>query len=235
MSRRRAAGASRQVAVYLEVGAKRTFAGALEWPGWCRSGRDEDAALQALYDYARRYATAVQRAAEFTRPDGVSALEVVERLRGNATTEFGAPDAPPSADEDPLDEAALERQQALLKACWRAFDRAMETTASVELRKGPRGGGRDHAGIASHVLEAERSYLARLGARHRSEEPDPQRAMGDLRAAVLDALAARARGDALENPTATRKPWTPRWFVRRAAWHVLDHAWEIEDRAAPAV
>jgi hypothetical protein len=24
--------------------------------------------------------------------------------------------------------------------------------------------------------------------------------------------------------------WPPRYVVRRAAWHVLDHAWEIEDR-----
>jgi len=41
--------------VYLEIGSKRTFAGVVEWPGWCRSGRDEQAALQALVDYARRY------------------------------------------------------------------------------------------------------------------------------------------------------------------------------------
>ena len=27
--------------VYLELGTKRVFACALEWPGWCRGGRDE--------------------------------------------------------------------------------------------------------------------------------------------------------------------------------------------------
>jgi hypothetical protein len=29
------------------------------------------------------------------------------------------------------------------------------------------------------------------------------------------------------------KLWTPRYFVRRTAWHALDHAWEIEDRLQP--
>jgi hypothetical protein len=24
--------------------------------------------------------------------------------------------------------------------------------------------------------------------------------------------------------------WTPRFAVRRSAWHALDHAWELEDR-----
>ena len=24
--------------------------------------------------------------------------------------------------------------------------------------------------------------------------------------------------------------WKPRYFVRRSTWHILDHAWEIEDR-----
>jgi hypothetical protein len=35
---------------------KRTFAGAIDWPGWRRSGRDAAAARQALVDYGPRYA-----------------------------------------------------------------------------------------------------------------------------------------------------------------------------------
>ena len=27
--------------------------------------------------------------------------------------------------------------------------------------------------------------------------------------------------------------WTARYFLRRAAWHVLDHVWEIEDKSGP--
>jgi hypothetical protein len=40
--------------IYLEVGSKRVFAVAMERPGWCRSGRDEDAALKALVAYGPR-------------------------------------------------------------------------------------------------------------------------------------------------------------------------------------
>ena len=42
-----------KITIYLEIGSRRTFAAALDWPGWCRMGRDEPAARQALYDYAR--------------------------------------------------------------------------------------------------------------------------------------------------------------------------------------
>ncbi len=41
--------------VYLELGAKRVFACTLDWPVWCRSGKDEDLALAALADYKPRY------------------------------------------------------------------------------------------------------------------------------------------------------------------------------------
>jgi hypothetical protein len=43
------------IAVYLEVGAKRTIAGALSWPGWYRVARDEAGALQTLVEYTPRY------------------------------------------------------------------------------------------------------------------------------------------------------------------------------------
>jgi hypothetical protein len=43
---------SRRIAVFLEVTPKQTVASALDWPGWCRAAREEDAALQALASYA---------------------------------------------------------------------------------------------------------------------------------------------------------------------------------------
>ena len=55
------------IAVYLEIGPKRTFAGAVEWPGWCRIGRGEEEALEALLAYAPRYARVVE-AAGLTAP-----------------------------------------------------------------------------------------------------------------------------------------------------------------------
>ena len=102
----------------------------------------------------------------------------------------------------------------------------------IELRKGPRGGGRDLAKMLGHVVGAEESYLGQLGAKHRVEPgADLQAAWRDLRTAIAETLEARVRGGAIASPTRVRKPWSPRYFVRRAAWHVLDHAWEIQDRA----
>lgn len=104
--------------VYLEVGTRRTFAGALDWYGWCRAGRDEADALRNLIEYAPRYARILRRAQlSFHPPDDVSELVVVERLQGNATTDFGAPSLPPTSDARPLDDAELRRLEAILKAC----------------------------------------------------------------------------------------------------------------------
>ncbi len=152
------------VAVYVEVGSRRVFAGALDWPGWCRNGRDEHAALQALIAYGPRYAAAVGPAAwGFTAQADAAALEVVERLEGNATTDFGAPAVAPASDERPLADDELERLAGQLQACWAAFDAAAQAASSAVLRKGPRGGGRKLDAIVSHVLEADGAYLARLG------------------------------------------------------------------------
>ena len=221
------------IAVYLEIGPKRTFAGGVEWPGWCRSGRGGEEALAALLAYAPRYRRVVEAA-------GVTALEaadlaVVERLVGGSGTDFGVPSVAPVADERPMDSAELDRQSRLLSASWQAFDVAWReaTEARVELRKGPRGGGRDLPKMELHVLEAEEAYLGALGSRH-PKMPGATTAdrMAVVRDTALEALAARARGEPLADPRNTLRPWSLRYFVRRSAWHVLDHAWEIEDRSS---
>lgn len=219
--------------VYLEIGARRTIAAALDWPGWCRSGRDEAAALQALLDWGPRYARIVRSARlSFQPPAGLAGLAVVERLAGNATTDFGAPGRIPAGDTGPLEAEDLRRLQAVLKACWRAFDAAVAAAEGQSLRTGPRGGGRQLDGIVQHVREAEAVYLAQLGgpaAAHKDGLND-----GALRLAIHRALAAAARGEIAALGPRGGKRWPPRYFVRRAAWHVLDHIWEIEDRQQEA-
>ena len=221
---------ARTYPVYLEVGSKRVFAGALDWPGWCRGGRDEEAALEALVGYGPRYAAALGPAAgPFVPPNDRSALDVVDRLEGTATTDFGAPGVVPASDERPLGGSELERLTGLLQACWAAFDDAARDAKGSALRKGPRGGGRELDAIRSHVLEADRAYLARLGGEYpRGSDGGADQTAG-LRAAIIEALSSRARG---EPPSGKRRstPWPPRYAVRRSAWHALDHAWEIEDR-----
>jgi hypothetical protein len=225
---------SRAHTIYLEVGSKRAFAAAVEWPGWCRSGRDEDAALKALVAYGPRYAKALGAAGRgFERPADPSDLDVMERLRGNATTDFGAPGVAPAADDRPLKNPDLERLTQVLRACWRKFDRTTKAAQGRELRKGPRGGGRELDAIVSHVLEADAAYLSRLGAGFkRSDDPDVNVDLTRLRKTFVDALSARVQGVPPPPSRRTSPLWKPRYAVRRSAWHALDHAWEIEDRAA---
>ncbi len=226
------ARSSTKIDVYLEIGKKRTFAGAIDWPGWGRSGRDEGSALQALFEYGPRYAHVLRTARlGFQAPEDVSAFSVIERLKGNATTDFGAPDVAPSSDTRPIDEAELRRFQGLLKACWRAFDAAASAAIGKELRKGPRGGGRDLEGIVQHVLGADAGYLSRLAWKLKKDEAsNPSEVLDRTRQAILEVLASAARGEVPERGPRGGVIWKPRYFVRRVAWHVLDHVWEIEDR-----
>jgi hypothetical protein len=188
-------------------------------------------ALDALLSYAPRYAAVAGRAKLKFDPD---AAEIVERQRGGSGTEFGVPSAPAAAEREPLRGADLERLTALLTAAWATFDSAAKEAVGVELRKGPRGGGRDLDKIIGHVREAEVAYLGQLGSRPpASGDEPPDEPMKLLRRAYLDTLAAIAEGRPLADPRRTQKPWPARYAIRRSAWHVLDHAWEIEDRSRP--
>lgn len=220
------------IEIYLEVGKKKVIAGALAWPGWCRSARDEAAALQALLDYGPRYAKVLRPARlGFQAPTAPEALVVVERLPGNATTDFGAPELAPAVDEQPIDASELKRLQAVLKACWQALDAAAEAATGKTLRLGPRGGGRDLDRMLHHLLESDTSYLARLAWKHKLDpKAKLQTELPRLRQAMTEALTAAAQGELPTTGPRGGKLWRPRYFVRRTAWHTLDHVWEIEDR-----
>ncbi|MFN8583889.1 MAG: hypothetical protein U0446_01015 [Dehalococcoidia bacterium] len=209
--------------VYLEVGAKRVFACALDWPGWCRSGRTEDEALTRLAEYAARYAVVAEMAG-VSAPGARPAFEVVERIAGSTTTDFGAPGAIPLADAGPASPAEAERLVDLVRAAWTVLDE-VAASAPASLAKGPRGGGRDRDKMLQHVLSAEASYARYLGVRHREPAFDDLAAVADVRTAVAGALS-----DRLTSAPAEGQRWPARYAARRVAWHVLDHAWEMEDR-----
>jgi hypothetical protein len=218
--------------VYLEIGSKRTFAGALDWPGWCRSNRDESSALSALVAYGPRYARVLRTTGlGFQPPADSSALSVVERLTGNTSTDFGSPAVAPSADARPLSEAEVQRLTAILEACWRTFDEAVSSAQGKVLRTGPRGGGRDVEHIFQHVLEADAAYLGRLGWHFKTDDAtDSAEALLEMRQTMFEALSATAPiGIPGTGPRGGAR-WHAAYFVRRVAWHALDHAWEIEDR-----
>ena len=212
--------------IYLEIGNRRIFAAALDWPGWCRVGRDEGTALQTLFEYAPRYARVLRSTRlGFQVPHDVSDVVVVERLNGNTTTDFGAPDLPPPRDAQPLDDTELKRLQTILKACWRAFDVTIERARGKSLRTGPRGGGRPLDGNVEHVLGSERGYLSQLGGK-----ASPSESLERNHRAILQTIEASTHGQIAEYGPRGGKRWSPRYFARREAWHVLDHVWEIEDR-----
>ncbi len=227
------AKSSKKIPIYLEVGSQRVFAGALDWPGWCRSGGDEDSAIRTLAEYGARFGRVLAASdLGFRPPADASAFSVDERLKGNATTDFGSPGIQPKADAQPMKEDALERSRVILRACWRAFDKAVRAADGTALRKGPRGGGRELDEIVRHVLEADAVYLGKLGWNFKPDEKsEPDAELRRMRAAILEALAASAGGKLQARGPRGGLRWTPRYFVRRVAWHALDHAWEIEDRA----
>lgn len=211
---------------------KRTFAGAIDWPGWCRSGRDEQSALQALFEYGPRY-TRILRPARlgFQAPTEVSAFAVIERLKGNATTDFGAPNIALASDTKSIGEAELQRFQKLLKECWRTFDATARAASGKALRKGPRGGGRDVEGIIQHLLDSDSGYLGGVGWKlKKGDETGLSQQLDQTRRAILGALVSAAHGEIPTRGPRGGVRWTPRYFVRRVTWHVLDHAWEIEGR-----
>ncbi|HEV2235543.1 MAG TPA: hypothetical protein VGR57_02680 [Ktedonobacterales bacterium] len=220
------------IAVHLEVGKTRNIALARDWPGWARGGRDEAAALRALVAYGPRYARVLQATPlTFHAPADIAALAVVERVEGNATTDFGAPAIALASDSRPADPTELERWQTVMRACWRAFDLAVAAAAGKTLRKGPRGGGREVPKITDHVRDSESAYLASLGGAFKpGAAVEPDQAQAQLRAAILATLAAAVRGEVPALGPRGKVRWAPRYFVRRLAWHCLDHAWEIEDK-----
>jgi hypothetical protein len=223
---------TQQIDVYIETGQKRTLSGALQWPGWARHGKDEASALQTLFDYAPRYAKVLgSTSLDFTPPASPSAFKIIERHPGNATTDFGGLGAIPDYDYQPVDPDEHERLQAILQACWQTVDAVSRIAHGRELRKGPRGGGRDLPGILAHILNADSAYISKFGWKFKSDpDNDPAVELDRTRQAALDGLDASIRGELPERGPRGGLYWPARCFVRKAAWHMLDHAWEIEDR-----
>ncbi len=200
------------ISVYLEVGSKKVFACALKWPGWCRSAKTAEEALDELAAYADRYKVVADKAG-VRFPKSATDFEVVQRVKGDTTTDFGAPHKVAKADHEPLTKAHAARLAKFVEASWAVFDTVV-AGAPASLRKGPRGGGRDRDKIVAHVTEAEKAYAQKMGI------PPKERDRRSIAAALGGAV-----GD-------VDWKWPPRYAARRVAWHVLDHAWEIEDRSS---
>lgn len=217
---------SRRIAVALEATPKKTFATAVDWPGWSRSGKTAELALEALAAYAPRYAAVAKEAGEAFRDNVAAAdFEVMEESEGGGGTDFGIPSRVTDADRRRTTAKEADRLRRLVAAAWAVFDR-VAASAPAELRKGPRGGGRDRDKMIGHVMEADGAYAREIGLRLKPPDPGKRATVTAMRDAVLDAIGTPSDG----SPLADRK-WTARYAASRIAWHALDHAWEMEDRS----
>jgi len=211
------------IRVLVETTPRKVFVSALDWPGLSRGGKTEEAAVEALLAAVPRYAPVASMAGYPLEGPGLE-IDVVERAEGDAGTAFGVPAIVAAADREPVDAADAARMASIVEASWAELDRIV-ATAPEELRKGPRGGGRDRSKIVQHVIDAEAAYASVMGRKH---SPVDGAAAAAMRADILEVLRQPSDG----SPIAGRR-WPPRYAARRIAWHVLDHAWEIEDRSDP--
>jgi len=207
--------------IYLEVGGKKTIAWSLEWPGWCRISKNEDAAVQALIETEVRYRVIAQRAGLDFAP---GTLVVVERLPGDANTAWGVPSVIAPAETRPMDALTVKRSVALLRASWEILEEVVAASPAA-LRKGPRGGGRERDEIRRHVIEAERAYARKIGVRHKPFEVNDLSALNAMREEIATVLSHPSNGEPLVSGG-----WNASYVLRRMAWHVVDHIWEIKDR-----
>jgi hypothetical protein len=214
-----------KTAVYLECGKKKVFACALDWPGWCRSGKTEEEALERLAEYAPRYAVVGEEAGVRFPASAGRSFDVVERVEGNATTDFGALGVAATSDSERLTTAQANRLATFVQAAWTVLDR-VAAKAPAELRKGPRGGGRDRDKMVKHVLDAESAYAGKIGLKHAGPAIDDKDSIAAMREDILARLRKPSDGGPLRP-----NGWSSRYAARRLAWHALDHAWEMQDRS----
>ena len=205
-------GMGNRVRVTVESADRKVFVSALDWPGWSRSGKTEDLAVEAFLAAAPRYAVVAKQAGldfdarvevdEAEREDGEPRRRSGcrrDRRRGPATGRCRRGGA-----------AGGDRQ-----AAWTVFDR-VAAAAPEELRRVPRGRPGPDQGRGP-----------RQRRRRRLRDRDGHQGARRGRAPGRD---ARRPAPAVGRIADRRPQWPPRYAARRITWHALNHAWEIEDR-----
>ena len=206
---------------------KRSVAITVDWPGWSRGARTAELALETLESYRGRYRQVAAVAGMSREFDATGPLEIVEDKVGSGSTDFwGISFSPSATEQGPMGEAELERGITLLRACWAFFD-GVAARVSPEMRKGPRGGGRDRERIIRHTIRTESEDFAKqVGLRIPEGAALTSDGLRQHREAYVAAMRAYNAG---EVPRRMRS-WTLQFLIRHSAFHVLDHAWEMEDK-----
>jgi hypothetical protein len=151
----------------------------------------------------------------------------VEDKVGTGSTDFWGISFSPSATEPgPMGEAELERGITLLRACWAFFD-GVAARVSPEMRKGPRGGGRDRDRIIRHTIRTEsEDFAKKVGVRIPEGAALTPDGLRQHREAYVAAMRAYNAGEVKRR----MRSWTLPFLIRHSAYHTLDHAWEMEDK-----
>jgi hypothetical protein len=206
---------------------KRSVAFAVDWPGWSRGAKSAELALGTLESYRMRYRPVAETAGLGAAFDIAGPLEVIEEKVGTGSTDFwGISYSPSATEQGPMNQVELDRAITLLRACWAFFD-GVAARVSPEMRKGPRGGGRDRDRIIRHTIRTEsEDFAKRVGLRIPEEAALTPEGLRQHRESYVVAMRAYNAGD-VERPM---RSWTLPFLIRHSAYHTLDHAWEMEDK-----
>ena len=217
------------VRVVLERGpkGKKSVAFALDWAGWSRGAKTTDEAVATLESYRERYRPVAVGAGLGDEFDAAGPIDIFEDRVGPGSTDFwGISFAPSATEHGPMEEAELERKIALLRSSWAYFD-GVAARVSPEMRKGPRGGGRDRDRIIRHTIRTESEDFAKqVGLRIPEEGALGPEALPAYREAYVEAIRAYERGEVEKR----MRSWTLAFLIRHSAFHTMDHAWEMEDK-----
>jgi hypothetical protein len=206
---------------------KRSVAFGIDWPGWSRGARSAELALETLESYRERYRPVAGLAGMAREFDAAGPLEIVEDRVGTGSTDFwGISFSPSATEQGPMGEAELERGITLLRACWAFFD-GVAARVSPEMRKGPRGGGRDRDQIIRHTIRTEsEDFAKKVGLRVPEGAALTPDGLRQHRETYVTAMRAYNAGEVKRR----MRSWTLPFLIRHSAYHTLDHAWEMEDK-----
>ena len=215
--------------VTLEIGpkGKKVVAVAPDWPGLERGAKTGEDAIERLRSYFPRYSQVAKLAEMYAEFNTIKNVRVVEQYPGTGSTDFwGISFAFSSIDQQAMSGAALERELTLMRACWAFFD-DVRSRVSAEMKRGPRGGGRDRDHIIRHTVAAEQDWARMIGVL----TPDDAMLTGDGLKSHRDAYCQAIRDYHSQGKLAGKMAkWPLRYLIRHTAFHTLDHAWEMEDK-----
>jgi hypothetical protein len=212
--------------VTLEIGprGKKVVAVAPDWPGLARGAKTDEAALDRLRSYIPRYATVAKLAGMDAAFAASTNLDVVEQYPGNGSTDFwGISFTFSEIDRHEMSSEELERELSLMRACWAFFD-DVRARVSPEMRKGPRGGGRDRDRIVRHTVVSEYAMSKKVGVLMPHDAMPADEELNAYRGAYCNAIRAFHAQDKMA------RAWPLRYLIRHTAFHTMDHTWEMEDK-----